>query len=309
MKPFFGSKRVGRLLLGAVAAFALLLAGCASQAGVSGNTPVPTSAPTQARPTSTPTHLPTPTPPTGTGLLGGRNLIFNGDAESGPGTMDGSMPVTTIPGWTAMGNLDVMAYGADGGYPADTDPGPTNRGKNFFGGGPDNDVSTGTQVIDVSSVAPILDTGAVSYALSGWLGGYADQNDNASLGIQFEDAAGKVLGQGQIGPVMAADRNNVTSFIQKTAQGNAPKGTRKILVTLTMTRTDGSANDGYADDLSLTLLGNPSSNLSANAQTSSGQTSRSSNTSNSLFTPITSLATSSEPFQAIEPGLTRKASA
>jgi predicted small secreted protein len=267
MKTLVDSQRMKGLLVGAALALSLLLAACSTQTGATTDTPVPTSAPTRAQPTHTPTKPPTPTPPTGTGLFGGKNLIVNGDAESGPGTMDGSTPVTNIPGWTPMGNFDVVVYGASGGYPLDTDPGPTDRGKNFFSGGPDDDVSTGTQIIDVSSVATMLDTGAVSYTLSGWLGGYADQNDNATLTIQFQDASGKTLGQGQFGPVMAADRNNVTSFIQKTAQGNAPKGTRKILVTLTMTRTDGSANDGYADNLSLTLAGGtasiPPANLAA----------------------------------------------
>ncbi len=239
----------------AVSLLFVLLTACSSP------TSTPTSQPTTAvgrTPTPTPTAKPTPPPGNG------NNLIANGDAESGPGTMDGSMPVTTIPGWTASGNFDVVAYGATSGYPVDTDPGPPNRGKNFFAGGPDDDVSTGTQTIDVSNKAAAIDSGSANYTLSGWLGGYAGQEDNAVLSLQFQDASGKTLGQAQIGPVTSANRQGVTALVQQSTQGTAPKGTRKILVTLTMTRVEGSSNDGYADNLSLTLgSGSASANFSA----------------------------------------------
>jgi hypothetical protein len=237
----------------------VMLAACSSP------TTNPPSQPTAAvRRTPTPTPTPTPAPTTSNGT----NLIANGDAESGPGTMDGSMPVTTIPGWTASGNFDVVAYGATSSYPVDTDPGPQNRGKNFFAGGPSDAVSTGTQTIDVSNKATAIDSGSASYTLSGWLGGYAEQTDNAVLLIQFEDASGKALGQTQIGPNTPDQRNGVTGFVQQSTQGTAPKGTRKILVTLTMTRVDGTANDGYADNLSLTLgSGSGSGNGPANSST------------------------------------------
>ncbi len=188
-------------------------------------------------------------------MFNGKNLIVNGDAESGPGTMDGSIVVTNIPGWTPAGEFNVVEYGATSDYPLPTDPGPDNRGKNFFSGGPSDDVSTAMQTIDVSSVALVVDGGAVNYTLSGWLGGYAGQDDNAVLSIQFEDGSGKALGQAQIGPVMAADRQGASAFLQRSTNGKVPKGTRKMVLTLTMTRVSGTSNDGYADNLSLTLAG------------------------------------------------------
>jgi hypothetical protein len=271
MQTSLVSKRMGGLLLGAAMIFSLLLTGCGSQKGVSSTTtqrptPTPTQQPT---PTPTPTPLPTaqPTVPTlqGTPLFNGQNLIVNGNAESGAGDPDGSTPVTTIPGWTiAGGRFDVIQYQQDNGsYPAATDPGPTDRGKNFFSGGPDDDVSTGTQVIDVSQAATVLDTGAASYLLVGWLGGFEGQDDHAVLSIQFADASGKILGQAQIGPVLAADRSDLTELILRTAQGKVPTGTRKILVTLTMTRVSGAANDGYADNLSLVLAASVPSSFRA----------------------------------------------
>jgi hypothetical protein len=241
------------VLLGAML-LSLALVACSSPISTANNpTPKPTNtlAPTA---TSTPVPAkPTPTLPPGSSP----NLIVNPGAENGTADPDGSAPVTSIPGWTiAGGEFDVIAYQADSGnYPATSDPGPADRGKNFFCGGPNDDVSNATQTIDVSKDALKIATGSVGFVLSGWLGGYADQDDNAMLSIQFEDAAGTVLGKAQIGPVMAADRSDVTSFVLRTTNGKVPKGTVKIVVTLTMTRVSGSANDGYADDLSLTLQG------------------------------------------------------
>lgn len=256
MQTMMPRVKAGSLLLLGTMFLSLALAACRLPGGTASNPPpkpTNTLAPT-ATATSTPAPArPTPTLPPGSSA----NLIVNPGAENGTADPDGSAPVTSIPGWTiAGGEFDVVQYQASSGnYPADTDPGPTNRGKNFFCGGPNDDVSTATQTIDVSKNATRLDTGLVGYVLSGWLGGFSDQDDNAVLSIQFEDASGKALGKAQIGPVLAADRNNVTSFLYRTTSGKAPKGTRKIVVTLTMTRVSGSANDGYADDLSLTLQG------------------------------------------------------
>lgn len=252
MKRAFPAIRNRGLLLIAALLFSLSLAACGSQ--TSNQPPQQTTASGHApTPTPTPTSQPSPTPTPAPVQGGNGNLIANGDAESGPGTTDGGTPVTAIPDWAAAGNFDVVNYGASGGYPAATDPGPDTRGKNFFSGGPDDEVSTGTQLIDVSQMAAVLDGGNTSYTLSAYLGGYQDQDDNAVLSIQFQDASGKALGQAQIGPVMAADRNNATGLLPRTTQGKVPSSTRKILVTLTMTRVSGSANDGYADNLSLTL--------------------------------------------------------
>jgi len=51
--------------------------------------------------------------------------------------------------------------------------------------------------------------------------------------------------------VLSADRKGDTSLLSRTATGGVPAGTTKIKVTLTMTKTDGSDNDGSADNLAL----------------------------------------------------------
>ena len=187
----------------------------------------------------------------GTPSLPAGNLIVNGDAEAAVGSTDGT-PVTT-PNWTVTGEATAMQYG-ESDYPAATDPGPTNRGYNLFIGGYKDDVSTLTQTIDVSASAAALDTGVVTVTLSGYLGGYSSQNDNAVLSATFQNAGGQALGAAvTIGPVMAADRSDTTELLLRSQQATVPVGTRKILVVLTLTKTDGYANDGYADNLSLTF--------------------------------------------------------
>ena len=108
-------------------------------------------------------------------------------------------------------------------------------------------------MIDVTSAATQIDAGTLPFTLSGWLGGWEGQDDNAVLRVTFKDAAGATLGSGSIGPVLAAERNSVTSLVSKTTSGTVPAKTRRVEVVLEMTRTSGSYNDGYADNLSLVL--------------------------------------------------------
>lgn len=181
----------------------------------------------------------------------GKNLIVNGDAESGAGSTGGNTPVSVIPGWTRTGNMDVVQYAHGDLRPSDPDP--KILGNNYFAGGPDSPTSTISQTIDLSQIASNLDSGNVTYSLSGYLGGFTDQKDNSAVTIQFEDADGKKLSNGSIGPVTVDDRGKKTAILLRTASGKIPAGTRKVEVDLVITRADGAYNDGYADNLSLVL--------------------------------------------------------
>jgi len=180
------------------------------------------------------------------------NLIVNGDAEAGVGSSSG-FDVVVVPGWTTSGNFTVVVYGAPGGFPTATDPGPSDRGRNFFAGGPNNASSSASQIIDVSDGAAAIDAGAVTVTLSGFLGGFANQNDNAVLTPTFKNSNGVSLGSSSIGPVTAANRANATGLLSRSSNGAVPAGTREIAVVLQMTRTAGAYNDGFAGNLSLTL--------------------------------------------------------
>ncbi|MGE5277812.1 MAG: S-layer homology domain-containing protein [Acidobacteriota bacterium] len=177
----------------------------------------------------------------------GANLIVNGGAEAGTGS--------TLTGWTVVtGTTESISYATGGGFPTAASPGPPVRGANFFAGGCCAVTSQIRQSVDVSSAAAQIDADAVSFQLSGYLGGFSGQDNNAQVTITFLDGSSGTLGSPvTIGPVLAADRNSVTGLLPRTAAGGVPAGTRSVRVDLIQTG-DGFYNDGYADNLSLVLV-------------------------------------------------------
>lgn len=166
------------------------------------------------------------------------NLIANGGAESGAS------------GWTAFDGYDLfqsVSYGSNWVLP--TQPGPVDRGAKMFTGM--GAQSAGFQVIDVSSLTA---TGApVEYSLSGWLGGWSSQGDNALLYVSFLDITGSEIGHASIGPLSAADRGNQTGLFYRESLGLLPQGVSQVMFSLSMERLGGGDNDGYADNLSFVL--------------------------------------------------------
>ncbi|HZP54019.1 alkaline phosphatase family protein [Actinocrinis sp.] len=181
------------------------------------------------------------------------NLLVDAGAESAAICSPNGLDGMTVPGWRiTSGEPDVVCYGAAGGFPTASTPGPTDRGTGFFAGG-----GTGNsgleQVADVSGAASTIDAGAAAYNLSGWLGGYASQNDRVGLTATFLGAGGTSLGSASIAPVTNKNRNNTTELLYRSASGTLPVGTRSIKVDLAFTWTAGNTTDGYADDISLTI--------------------------------------------------------
>jgi hypothetical protein len=180
----------------------------------------------------------------------GSNLIVNGDAEAEGATSDIVIPVT---GWTSTGTFTALSYSIGGGFPAAGDPGVSVGGNNFFTGGNSAVISTGTQSVDLSSGASSIDAGTASYNLSGYLGGFLTQDDNATLTVSFLNGLDAVVGTAVIGPVLAADRDDATGLLLRDTSGLVPVGTRSVGIELLMTKAVGFDNDGYADNLSLVL--------------------------------------------------------
>jgi hypothetical protein len=179
----------------------------------------------------------------------GHNLILNSGADQAKGTSTDS--VVKVPHWKGTHGFTAATYawGSSGGDLSPTSPGPKNRGANYFYGGPDSAVSTGTQVISVAAGG--IKTGKVHYTLAGWLGGYSSQDDHAVLDVTFENAKGKAIATYGIGPVTEAQRGGVSKLLLRTRTGVVPAGTRELKLELIMTREAGSDNDGLADSLSL----------------------------------------------------------
>ena len=230
-----------------------------------------TTTTTTATPTTTTTRSTTTTTQAGQPTFG--NLLINGNAEAGAGSADGS--VVAIPGWTVTGEMTVVTYQNTSGFPTLSDPGPVNRGLNFFAGGPSSSLSTMSQLVDVSGAATEIDAAQVSYVLSGFLGGYSSQADRATLSVDFRNAAGTVIGSAAIGPVSNTERNNLSGLLFREATGSVPAGTRSLDVKLGATRVEGTANDGYADNLFLAMTmgtGGGTSTTNGRTTTTTGST-------------------------------------
>ncbi len=177
----------------------------------------------------------------------GHNLILNPGAEAGVGTNEDT--VVKVPDWKPAGGFTAAQYAWSGGDITATTPGPKNRGKNYFYGGPDALRSTGTQTMMVAAGG--ISAGKVTFTLSGWLGGFSSQGDNAQMYMTFENTTGTALGKVSLGPVTEGQRSGNSELLLRHVSGQVPAATRQVVVKLVMSRTSGSDNDGMADNLLL----------------------------------------------------------
>jgi hypothetical protein len=192
------------------------------------------------------------------------NLVVNGGAESGTGSSDASTTAPVpIPAWAKTTNFTEHTYDPAGSqvFPDVNASAAIDGGSQFFAGGPangnGNGIETATQDVNVSIAAAQIDAGGVSATLSADLGGFASQDDQAKVTGTFLGSAGQQLGSLTIGPVTAADRNNVTRLVPRTGSAGVPGGTRTIRVVITATKFAGAYNDAYLDNVSLSLLSGP----------------------------------------------------
>jgi putative Ig domain-containing protein/phosphoesterase family protein len=178
--------------------------------------------------------------------------IANPGAETGScsGTGTGN---SNVQDWTVTSKPQQVCYGASG-FPAAADgpQPPASPGSAFFGGG-DDATATMTQTVSVSSQSSYIATGAEPYDVSAWLGGYSSQGDNVGLVAKFLSSSGASLGTATLAPVTPAERDDQTELLPESATGTVPAGTVSITFTLTYTRQAGTFNDGYADDIAMTL--------------------------------------------------------
>ncbi|MFB8349523.1 phosphoesterase [Streptomyces niveus] len=184
------------------------------------------------------------------------NLLVNGDAERGAGGT--AEPVGQVVGWVVrQGAPAIIGYDLGDGYPTPADPGPGAPGRRFFSGG-NSGVTSLVQEVSVPATGPAghraVDAGRVRYVLSGWLGGYAAQEDGVRLSVEFRDRAGTPLALSVLGPVTAEERGRATALLERSAEAAVPPGARTARVQLSFTRSgSGTSNDGYADEISLRL--------------------------------------------------------
>jgi hypothetical protein len=180
------------------------------------------------------------------------NLLLNPGAEDGPGSTDattGNPP----PSWMVAGPLTAVQYGAAGGFPDTTVRDSVNGGVSFFAGG-NGSSSVADQQVDVSAAAPEIDANDAYATLSAYLGGFESQRDNMTVIGSFEDQDGNALQQVLfIGPVTPEERGGKTTLLLRSQSVSIPVGTRTMHVSLIANGQDGAYDDGYADNISLTL--------------------------------------------------------
>ena len=170
------------------------------------------------------------------GIAYGSNLVVNGDAEAGTA------------GWLSYDSyspIQSVDYGNNWVKPSQ--PGPADRGSKMFTG--TGGYAVGYQMLDLGGST----TQALSYTLSGWLGGWAAQGDNALFYVSFLGEDGGEIGHAALGPVTPADRKNATGLWYQEALGLLPVGTSSLGFWLSMERQGGGDNDGYADNLAFAL--------------------------------------------------------
>jgi Ca2+-binding RTX toxin-like protein len=182
--------------------------------------------------------------------------VQNPGAEADTGASDSAGTVAPSQ-WSSAGSFTAVQYGATG-FPSTAVSTSIGGGANFFAGGPGAATSTGEQTIDVTGAAAEINAGQVSVRLSAHLGGFFTDDDEAKITAEMQDEpADTVFATLQIGPVTAADRGNQTTLLPRAATAEVPPGTEEIRVLVTATRSDGSYNDGYADNVSVTLDTDP----------------------------------------------------
>jgi streptogramin lyase len=180
------------------------------------------------------------------------NLLRNPGFEAGaPGT---SRTVTVpVPGWVTVPNFTSGLYGGTN-LPGTALADQIGGGHGFgWGGIGSPDQSHALQLVDVGREGVAIDDARASITLSGLLGGENGQQDTAKVTALFLTAAGDQLGSVQIGPVTSADRGSQTTLLPRTISAPVIKGTRAIRVVATATNIGGGSDNGYFDNLSLTL--------------------------------------------------------
>jgi hypothetical protein len=183
-----------------------------------------------------------------------RNLVFNGDAEYDRGFNE--IPFDQyISGWNDPGpdQMTSVQYNAPDGWPTSNDPGPPNRGNACFTGG-QSPLSNMTQTLDLSPVRNSLLTGNVRFEFEAWIGGYGTQEDYAEVRLEFLSSGGQLLSSALLPRATAAQRQNRTALLRRSAAGSVPASTAQVRFSVNVVRMAGSWADGYTDNIQFRLL-------------------------------------------------------
>jgi hypothetical protein len=184
------------------------------------------------------------------------NIIKDSGAESAKAVDPSGTTVVPVANWTPIKGTGFTAvkYGSPE-FIAKTDPGPKSRGHNFFAGGEIGPSPAGaTQVDSLKPYLGLIKSGKAKFTLGGWFGGFADQRDYTTLSVTWLNATGVVVGKSTaVGDVTPKQRKDVTDLLARSAKGTVPAAATQARLLIKMVRLDGGYDDGYADNLTLTI--------------------------------------------------------
>jgi uncharacterized protein (TIGR03437 family) len=175
-----------------------------------------------------------------------KNLVVNGDAESGTGASSKTAaPIKNIPGWTTTGNFQQCLYtmgAADNRW-------MKNPGKQHFAGGPNGGAATAKQTIDLAAGATEIDAGRVRFYTSSWLSnGGSTIMAPAKVTATFLDGAGKTLLEYSVNaPALAEEDTNAMHW--RSGSGFVLPNTRSVQLLVDLTGKATSFNSTTADDI------------------------------------------------------------
>jgi hypothetical protein len=236
-----------------------------------------------------------------TSALPAGNLAQNPGFEEGPGAPDRSF-VASLPKWQRPGTgvgFTAVRYGAAGGFPGLTVRDAIAGQTNFAAGGPASAGQKYTdlqQSIDVSAGAAQIDRGDVQVKSSALIGGRQGNTDYGRVTIELYGAKGAdgftpFFGSVELGPVLAADRDDQTKLVRRSKATDLPKGTRRLQVILRAFGGSGGYADAYFDNISVELA--QGTNPSTTSTTSTRQTTTA--PTSSTTTSPTTTGTGSKP--------------
>ena len=175
------------------------------------------------------------------------NLVLNPGAET---------PGEGVANWRPQGDegfAQIIAYG-EGSQPSPSDMGPPDRGAYLFAGAGSQPTGGLQQLVAVDSAwREAIDRNAVRANFSAYLGGYRQEGDFASATLTFIGANQQTLGRVVLPSIGPQEREGKTGLWPAEASERVPAGTVALLVSLEFTRLSGRTNDGYADNVGLTL--------------------------------------------------------
>ncbi len=162
----------------------------------------------------------------------GNNLLNQPSAEE-----------SNLNNWIQVSGNSKRVRGGQGGYPSAKDGnyifylGNTSSGEMY-------------QDVDVRSYANAIDAGVQSFLLRGFIRSYSGR-DAGRIKVEYRNDTNVVLATFDSGW-----RSNRSSWEVVQNERIAPKGTRKIRVSLLSQRNSGRSNDGYIDEVSLVTKSN-----------------------------------------------------